>query len=97
MWEILSPGARWTDEVTKRKCYEHFRRLEVLLGISGLAGALHGRISADAAFRHNWETVLDWNEAGRYNPSRTASQAPEMIRAVTDPSSGVLTWLKTRY
>ena len=75
--------------------YTH--RLEVLLAISGLAGALHGRISADGAFRDNWETVPYWNEAGRYNHSRTESQARKMIRAVTDPSSGVLTWLKTRY
>ena len=85
-------------EVPDKKMVDDFytHRLDILLGISGLKNVLDVRIRADPPFRRNWDTVRDWNEASRYNHSTTETEAREMLRAVTDPSFGVLTWLKTQ-
>ena len=75
----------------------HTHRLDVLVGISGLKDLLEDRVRRDQRFRSNWETVGGWNEGARYNHVRTESEAREVLRAVTDPSFGVLPWLKTLY
>ena len=72
--------------------YTH--QMDRLLGISDVEDALKSREAHDPRFRRNWEIVRDWSETARYNRSATEAQAHEMFAAVTDPSSGVLPWLK---
>ena len=43
----------------------------------------------------DWTTVKDWTEAARYDNNISAGEARELLKAVTDAESGVLTWLKT--
>jgi hypothetical protein len=42
-----------------------------------------------------WTTVKDWTEAARYDHNVSADKARNLLKAVTDAESGVLTWLKT--
>jgi hypothetical protein len=75
--------------------YTH--RLDKLLNISGAKAALQSRAKADPPFQVNWNTVCDWDETSRYDHSTTETKARDMLVAVTDPSSGVLPWLKTQW
>ena len=53
------------------------------------------RIKADKSFEVNWTTVKDWSEAARYDNNVPENKARDLLNAVTDPQSGILTWLKT--
>lgn len=84
-------------EVPERTVVNDFytHGLDRLLNISGARAALDELASADSTFGRNWYTVRDWSERSRYDHSVTEGKARDMSRAVTDPSSGVLPWLKT--
>ena len=75
----------------------HTHRLDVLIGLSGLKNVLEDRMRGDETLSSNWDTIHEWNETARYNHGWTEQAARAMLRAVTDPSFGVLTWLKTQY
>lgn len=75
--------------------YTH--RFDKLVDISGVRDKLEDRVANDLQFRLNWDTVREWTEISRYDHSITEGQALEMQAAVRDPSSGVLTWLKTTW
>ncbi len=84
-------------EVPERSVVNDFytHGLDRLLNISGARAALDQLASTDSTFDRNWYTVRDWSERSRYDHSVTEGKARDMFRAVTDPSSGVLPWLKT--
>lgn len=83
------------DKTIVNDFYTH--RLEKLLNISGVKDALEKRAAADPQFLVNWNAVRDWNETTRYEHSTTETMARDMLVAVTDAASGVLTWLKTQW
>lgn len=83
------------DRTIVNAFYTH--RLDQLLGISGVKTALEARAAADPQFQRNWNTVRDWNEGFRYDHTVTEALALDMLLAVADPASGVLTWLKTQW
>jgi hypothetical protein len=66
--------------------------LKQLLDISGVKPQFELRIKTDKSLDVNWSTVKDWTEGARYKDNITAW---DFFNAVTDPKSGVLTWLKT--
>lgn len=86
-------------EVPDKKIVNDFytHRLDQLLNISGAKQELEEKAAADQDFQVNWNTVRDWNEASRYDHSTTEAMARDMLKAVTDLSSGVLTWLRTQW
>ena len=73
--------------------YTH--NLEQLLRISGVKPQFGARVKVDKAFEVNWTTVRDWTEAARYDDNVPEVRARELLIAVMDATSGVLTWLKT--
>lgn len=83
------------DKTIVNDFYTH--RIDKLLNISGAKVALEKQAAANPQFQVNWNAVRDWSEASRYNHSTTETKARDMLIAVTDPSSGVLTWLKTQW
>lgn len=83
------------DKTVVNDFYTH--RLDRLLGISGVKGGLEGKAGAEPAFQVNWNTVRDWNESSRYDHSTSEAKARDMLFAVTDPNSGVLSWLRTQW
>lgn len=72
----------------------HTHDLAKLLFLTGLRDSLDARASAEPIFAVNWGTVASWNEGSRYSTSITGTLAREFHSAVTDPKSGVLTWLR---
>ena len=44
----------------------------------------------------SWQTAKDWNERSRYQ-QKTEDQARKLFNAVTDPTNGVLPWIKVRW
>lgn len=73
--------------------YTH--NLEQLLRISGLKPQFDLQMKANTTFEVNWTTIKDWTEAARYDNNVPEVRARDLLNAVTDPTSGVLTWLKT--
>ena len=71
--------------------------LEQLLNLSGLKSALESKAKSDPVFQINWNTVLGWKEDARYDHSIPENKAKDLRVAVTDPTSGVLPWLKTQW
>lgn len=72
-------------------------RLDSLLNISGTKLAHATQAETNPQFRVNWNAVRDWSEASRYDSSTTETKARDMLVAVTDPTFGVLPWLKTQW
>lgn len=87
------------DEVPEKTVVNDFytHRLDKLLSISGAKAALEAKAGADPAFQVNWNTVRDWSESSRYDHSTSEIKARDMLIAVADPATGVLTWLKTQW
>ena len=83
------------DKKTVNDFYTH--RLERLLDISGAKKALETQVRADPSFQVNWSTVCGWEETSRYDHSTTEQKARDMLFAVADSSTGVLSWLKTQW
>jgi len=73
--------------------YTH--NLEQLLRISGVKAQFDKQIRADKSLQVNWSTVKDWTEAVRYEDNIPGNMAQDLLNAIIDPNSGVLTWLKT--
>jgi HEPN domain-containing protein len=69
--------------------------LEQLLQISGVEREFDARVRANRAFAVGWTTARDCTEAARYDNNISVGEARELLKAVTDAESGVLTWLKT--
>jgi hypothetical protein len=82
------------DKTVVNQFYTH--RIDELLGISGVKDALQAKAAADKGFQANWNTVRDWTEASRYDHSTSEEKARDMLVAVSDAATGVLSWLKTQ-
>jgi HEPN domain-containing protein len=87
------------DEVPEKRLVNSFytHDLEQLLNLSGLKTTLETKAKADPVFQLNWNTVRDWKEDARYDHTIPEVQARGRLVAVTDPTSGVLPWLKTQW
>jgi HEPN domain-containing protein len=71
--------------------------LTKLLSVSRLAQLHREEAEQNDAFAENWGIVQAWSEASRYNAAITEAAARVLFRAVSDPTNGVLTWLKKYY
>ena len=73
-----------------KRSYSH--NLAELLEVAELGSKL--KAAKDPALEVNWNTVRDWNEHSRYNPRITDVAARDLIKAISAPTHGVLSWLK---
>jgi HEPN domain-containing protein len=71
------------DKPFATKVYTH--NLEVLLEVA----ELRGELAKDAAFKANWNVVIEWSEESRYL-EYDQETADSMLRAISSSSSGVL-------
>lgn len=81
------------DKKVVQNSYTH--DLQQLLSLSGVKHLFDANVKVNKAFEVNWTTVKDWTEESRYDNSITQIRAKDLLNAVTDQTSGVLTWLKT--
>jgi hypothetical protein len=71
--------------------------LKKLLNVSRLEPFHRVEMGQNDSFAANWSIVQEWSEASRYDATITETAATGLFLAVTDPTHGVLTWLKKYY
>ena len=81
------------DRKVVNDSYVH--NLTKLLTVSGIDELYDDEAGRNSAFAENWNIVRDWSEVSRYDPAITKTEALAFFLAVTDPTDGVLAWLKT--
>ncbi len=52
--------------------------------------------NADPNIEVNWAVVKDWDEGGRYE-RHSEAEARDLLSAINDGNSGILTWLKNHW
>lgn len=79
------------DRTTVNDSYTH--NLAKLLKTAELEKPL---LASPGAVVVNWTIVARWSEGSRYE-QREQAEAEELISAITDPSEGVLQWIKQHW
>jgi HEPN domain-containing protein len=83
------------DKSFVNRAYTH--KLKELVELDGVFwGELQKEISRDVKLRSNWDTVLGWNDENRYEIVEEP-QAKSLYAATTEPSSGVMEWIRRRW
>jgi HEPN domain-containing protein len=85
---------RWPERKFSEQCWAH--DLAKLLELAGLKGTLDTDAAANPVLSSHWGKVKDWTEASRYQ-LLSQQEAAEMTTAVTDPTNGVLPWIRQRW
>jgi hypothetical protein len=75
----------------------YVHNLTKLLTVSGIEELYDEKAGRNSVFAKNWSTVKDWSEMSRYDPEITETKALGFFLAVTDPTNGVLAWLKKQW
>ena len=73
------------------KCYSH--DIEKLLFAAGLLDQWNITGKAPSVFNRYCTTVLEWDESSRYN-RYTEAEGRELYEAISEPTNGVLPWIK---
>lgn len=68
----------------------------VLVGLAGLAGELKKHQDANPDFSSHWAIVAEWEPDSRYHTTEAAA-AQLLIKAIADPKSGVLQWIRQHW
>jgi AbiV family abortive infection protein len=82
------------DKTLLRRVFDHDPR--VLVGLAGLARQLQEQEDKDPNFAANWALAAQWTPESRYETVDQAS-GQTLISAISDPTSGVLQWIKTHW
>jgi HEPN domain-containing protein len=78
---------------TVREYYKH--DLAALVRTAELQEKLDARSKMSASFRLNWEVVKGWTEQIRYESNIDSEKARLMLKAIGDPRTGVLRWMRS--
>jgi hypothetical protein len=68
--------------------------LEKLLNLAELKVRLEMDMKSNKDLNTFWAIGVNWEEAKRYELGATQDEAKSLCDAVSDPSNGVLQWLK---
>jgi hypothetical protein len=93
---ILSKMRKYHMPDKKIVVDSHTHDLAQLVNLAGLSADRSQHAASDPVFGRNWAVVKDWNESSRYE-SWSRQDADDMIRAVNQRTSGVLTWTKKHW
>jgi HEPN domain-containing protein len=80
------------DKKRVNDSYSH--DLERLAAAAQLKVHLDSDIRDNRQFRDNWNTVKDWSEETRYVHGVSEATARELIEAITEPTNGVMQWVR---
>lgn len=83
------PERKFTD-----RCYTH--SVVELLALAGLRAKWDAAASANAKLKDYWDECKEWNEGARYQRLSEA-HARTLYQAISDPTDGVLTWIKQQW
>lgn len=87
-------GVLFEDRKYLEKCWTHDP--EVLLIAADLMTERDADKAANSVRAKNWLTVKDWREVARYQ-EKIEPEARALYEAITDPTDGVLPWIKARW
>lgn len=87
--EIIFADRRFSD-----KCWTH--AVEPLLELAGLEDAFEADLVANPALEKNWSLICAWNEQARYQTT-DQDDAQKLFDAITDPTNGVMSWIRVRW
>jgi HEPN domain-containing protein len=87
-------GIIFEDKKYSEKCWTH--DLKVLVNLADLAMMLDVDCATDLALDSNWEKTTNWNETKRYMRS-SEIQARELYTAISEPTHGVLQWIRKHW
>ncbi|MFO0796974.1 MAG: hypothetical protein U0804_05815 [Gemmataceae bacterium] len=92
----LTQAEEFPDKERAFKAFSH--KVEDLLELAKLKKERDDAIAADPTrtCKRYWDAVREWNEAARYARWNEA-QARDLWVAITDPTHGVLPWVKSRW
>jgi HEPN domain-containing protein len=76
------------------KCWTH--DFEELLKVAQLMAQRDADAAANPTLHLNWQVVKNWSETARYE-RKTRVEGEGLYRAVTDPASGVLPWIRNHW
>lgn len=79
------------DKREVEACYTH--KLSNLLKIAELEQVLNDMDGSITNLPSNWMVVKDWTETSRYE-KRSREDAKDIYIAITEPSGGVLPWIR---
>ena len=79
------------DKDRVRDSYTH--KFADLIKLLEMTNDLKAKMKGDSNFELNWETVVRWSERSRY-AKHSQADAQELYDAISDPTHGVLQWLK---
>jgi len=80
------------DKELVNKSYTH--KLEELLKAAQLKDRLDNDMKSNKQLEAYWACVVDWDEKKRYELRVTQKEAKDLYDAISDPTNGVLQWLK---
>ncbi len=82
------------DKALLRKLFDHDPG--ALVGLAGLAVQLREQEDQDQNFAANWALAAQWTPDSRYETVDQVS-AQTLVSAISDPTSGVLQWIKMHW
>ncbi len=91
---IIRTGVIFEDKRYAERCWTH--NLEELVKLANLEKEWGLARGADPILEGYWTIVRDWSETSRYQ-QKTQAEAQDLFGAITDPTSGVLPWIKVRW
>ena len=84
-------GIIFDDRKFAEKCWTH--DLETLVRQADLMTERGHAIAQESRLGTNWLVAKDWSETARYSLS-TQQQAEKLFDAITNPTHGVLPWIR---
>lgn len=75
----------------------HTHSLKELFRLAQVKDDWDADIIANPLLKTNWNLLLAWSEASRYDRGKTPQQATDLLEAIEDPNGGILPWVRKRW
>ncbi len=86
------------DDFPPRETRDYYTHdLGTLLKTAGLRATRDAEAAVNPRFYAFWTAVTKWNEQARYGTGRTQAVAEELFQVITDPTDGVLQWVRRHW
>lgn len=81
------------DKKLAEKSHQH--DLGALIKVAALSTSLAQYEDASSDFKANWAVIKDWKVESRYDGRISEFDARNLLDAISDPTAGIMKWLKT--
>ena len=91
---VTHPEVIFEDRYFSKSAWTH--DLESLLVVAHLKVERDADALANGVLYTNWQRVKEWNEKSRYE-QKNQIEAQRLFDAITDPTDGVMQWIRVRW